>query len=114
MDEAVEQLARRMLIQQAIALIEQVVTRLGPFPSTEDLAMLAVVSNVAHLLSLNEVLKDARNLGYEFYPDQLSIIMRRIPVEDMLTEFVGGSQSSHLVLDYVRRAFTPPETGEIT
>jgi hypothetical protein len=112
MDEATESIARRMLVTQAIALIKQGVEQIGEMPRTDDLAVLAAIANVAHRLSLNEVLRDARNLGHEFYLDQMAIIMRRIQVEAMIVDYVGGNRSDELILQYVRRALSPHEQAD--
>ena len=111
MDEVVVQLARQMLIKQSLGLLKQGVEQIGELLSTDKLAVLAAIANVAHRLSLNEVLQDARNQGHEFYPDQMSIITRRISVERMIRDFVECNQDPTLVLQYVQDAMSPNQEG---
>ena len=104
MDDPCVEMTRRILVDQALTLLRQGLEQMGPLPTTDRHATLAAIANIAHRLSLNQVIRDARNEGHEFYPDQMHIIMDRIPVEQIVQTYLAGDRSEDLVLKYVKRA----------
>src|ERR1043166_2544661 len=104
MDDAPAHMTRQLLIAQALELLRQGLDQMGSLPTTDRLAVLAAIANVAHRLSLQEVLGDAHNQGHEFYPDQMQIIMSRIPLQQMIQAHLDGDRSDDLVLRYVQQA----------
>ena len=52
MDDAPAHMTRQLLIAQALELLRQGLDQMGSLPTTDRLAVLAAIANVAHRLSL--------------------------------------------------------------
>jgi hypothetical protein len=104
MGDAPVHLTRRLLINQALGLLRQRLDQMGQLPTTDRLAVLAAIANVAHCLSLREVIQDEHNQGHEFYPDQMHIIMSRISVDQIIQAYLDGDRSEDLILRHVQQA----------
>lgn len=104
MDDAQIQMTCLLLINQALELLRQGLDQIGQLPTTNSLAVLAAIADVAHRLSLQEVLQDAHQQGQEFYPDQMHIIMQRIPLDRIIQDYFDGDRGEDLILRYVHQA----------
>src|SRR5579863_3112323 len=104
MNDITMRLARRFLVERALALLQQALDQIGDMPDTDRLALLAAIANVAYRLSLKEVPQDQGKQGREFSLDQMSIIMQRIPIEEIIQSHLNGDRDQGLIFRYVEKA----------
>lgn len=65
---------------------------IGPLATTERLAKLATIANVAHRLSLNQTsVNDTPDQGADD-PGRMRLIMSRIPVDKLLQDYSRGAR----------------------